>query len=75
LGAVPFGDYFRRLQVAMTAQHNYVDETKERGYVLVASAHVASEVDTLRKMLRARLVMRGQARIHMLRSVIAVAAK
>lgn len=27
---------------AMTARHIYVDETKERGYVLVASIHIAS---------------------------------
>jgi hypothetical protein len=49
----------------MTAQHIYVDETKARGYVLVASVHIASDVDTLRKTLRDKFVLRGQARIHM----------
>jgi hypothetical protein len=49
----------------MTARHIYIDETKERGYVLAASTHVASDVDALRKTLRDNLVLRGQARIHM----------
>jgi uncharacterized protein RhaS with RHS repeats len=48
----------------MTTRHIYVDETKERGYVLVASTHLGSEVDAVRKDLR-RLVLRGQHRIHM----------
>jgi hypothetical protein len=48
----------------MTAPHIYVDETKERGYVLVASVHLGSDVEAMRKTMR-RMVLRGQSRIHM----------
>jgi hypothetical protein len=48
----------------MTARHIYVDETKQRGYVLVASVHIADELDDLRKTMRG-FVLRGQTRIHM----------
>lgn len=48
----------------MTTRHIYVDETKERGYVMVASTHLGPEVEAIRKELR-RLVLRGQNRIHM----------
>jgi hypothetical protein len=48
----------------VTTRHIYVDETKERGCVLVASTHLGSEVDAVRKDLR-RLALRGQHRIHM----------
>lgn len=48
----------------MTARHIYIDETKERGYVLVASIHLGSDVETMRKTMR-RMVLRGQSRIHM----------
>lgn len=48
----------------MSARHIYVDESKERGYVLVASVHAATDVDGLRKTMRG-FVLRGQSRIHM----------
>lgn len=48
----------------MTARHIYVDETKQRGYVLVASVHIANDLDDLRKAMRG-FILRGQTRIHM----------
>jgi len=48
----------------MTARHIYVDETKERGFVLVASVHLGPDVDAMRKVIR-KLVLPGQSRIHM----------
>lgn len=48
----------------MTARHIYIDETKERGYVLVASFHIADNLSDLRKTMRG-LVLRGQTRVHM----------
>ena len=48
----------------MTARHIYVDETKERDYVLVASVHLGTEANTLRKAMRS-FVLRGQTRIHL----------
>jgi len=48
----------------MTARHIYVDETKERDYVLVASVHLGTEANTLRKAMRG-FVLRGQTRIHL----------
>jgi hypothetical protein len=48
----------------VTARHVYVDETKERGYVLVTSVHIAADIDALRKTMRG-LVLPGQTRIHM----------
>jgi hypothetical protein len=41
-----------------------VDETKRRGYVLVASAHLSGDVESLRKVVRG-LTLKGQTRIHM----------
>lgn len=48
----------------MTARHIYVDETKERGYVMVASVHLGPETAALRAAIR-RLVLPGQHRLHM----------
>jgi hypothetical protein len=48
----------------MTARHIYVDETKERDYVLVATVHLGAEANTLRKAMRG-FVLRGQTRIHL----------
>ena len=48
----------------MSARHIYVDETKERDYVLVASVHLGAEANTLRKAMRG-FVLRGQTRIHL----------
>jgi hypothetical protein len=48
----------------VTARHIYVDETKERGYVMVASAHLGPEVAALRSAMR-QLVLPGQHRLHM----------
>jgi len=42
----------------------FVDETKRRGYLLVASAVVPSDLDATRRMLRG-LVLPGQRRLHM----------
>jgi hypothetical protein len=47
----------------MTARHVFVDETKERGYVLVATSHVGSDVALIRKAMR-QFVLEGQNRIH-----------
>lgn len=47
----------------MTSRHIYVDETKERDYILVASTHAGAEADAVRKAMRA-LVLRGQTRVH-----------
>jgi hypothetical protein len=49
----------------MTARHIFVDETKERGYILVASVHAATDVEGLRKTLREKFILPGQSRIHM----------
>jgi hypothetical protein len=48
----------------VTARHIYIDETKERGYILVATVHIAAEAAALRKTMRS-FVLRGQTRIHM----------
>jgi hypothetical protein len=42
----------------------YVDESKRRGYLLVASAVVTGDLADIRKMLRG-LVLPGQRRLHM----------
>jgi len=42
----------------------FVDETKRRGYLLVASAVVPGDLDSTRRMLRG-LVLPGQRRLHM----------
>jgi hypothetical protein len=47
----------------VTARHIYVDETKERGYVMVASVHIGKDRD-LTKTLR-RFILPGQTRLHM----------
>ena len=44
--------------------HVFVDETKQRGYLLVASVVVPSDPDSVRRMLRG-LVLPGQRRLHM----------
>ena len=44
--------------------HLFVDESKDRDYLLVASVHVSGDLDDLRKLMRG-LVLRGQRRIHM----------
>jgi len=46
------------------SSHVFVDETKRRGYLLVASAVVPSDLDATRRMLRG-LVLPGQRRLHM----------
>ncbi len=43
--------------------HVFVDETKRRGYLLVASVVIPGEVDALRRTLRG-LVLLGQRRLH-----------
>lgn len=48
----------------MTARHIFIDETKDRDYLLVASVHVATDVISLRRTMRS-LVLKGQNRIHM----------
>lgn len=48
----------------MSGGHVFVDESKRRGYLLVASAVVPNELDTVRKVLRG-LVLPGQRRLHM----------
>jgi len=42
----------------------FVDETKNRDYLLVASVHVSGDLGDLRKLMRG-LVLRGQRRVHM----------
>ncbi len=42
----------------------FVDETKHRGYVLVASVAVSEELEPLRRVVRG-LVLAGQRRVHM----------
>lgn len=49
---------------AVTARHIYVDETKNRGYVLAASVLMGPDVEAMRKTMR-KLVLPGQHRIHM----------
>lgn len=46
------------------SSHLFVDETKHRGYVLVATAVIPDDLDLIRKMLRG-LVLPGQRRLHM----------
>lgn len=46
------------------SNHVFVDETKHRGYLLVATAVVPGDLDLIRKMLRG-LVLPGQHRLHM----------
>jgi len=44
--------------------HVFVDETKRRGYLLVAGVVVPGDLDSTRRMLRG-LVLPGQRRLHM----------
>ncbi|MCA1675934.1 MAG: hypothetical protein LC799_28430, partial [Actinobacteria bacterium] len=44
--------------------HVFIDETKQRGYLLVASVVVAGDLDPLRKIIRG-LILPGQRRLHM----------
>ncbi len=46
------------------SRHLFVDGTKERDYLLVASLHVSGDLDDLRKLIRG-LVLKGQRRVHM----------
>lgn len=46
------------------SSHVFVDETKRRGYLLVASAVVTGDLADTRRMLRG-LVLSGQRRLHM----------
>lgn len=48
----------------MTARHIYVDETKQRTYVLVASVYVSEDIDALRGVVRDLLLPR-QRYLHM----------
>ena len=48
----------------MTARHIYVDETKQRDYLLVASVHVTTELAALRQLIRG-LLLPGQRYLHM----------
>ncbi|MGH3784737.1 MAG: hypothetical protein ACRDR6_10870 [Pseudonocardiaceae bacterium] len=48
----------------MTTRHLFIDETKDRDYLLVASTHSSGDLDALRKLVRG-LVLKGQHRIHM----------
>ncbi len=48
----------------MTTAHLFIDETKDRDYLLVASVHPSSDLDPLRKLMRG-MVLKGQHRIHM----------
>jgi hypothetical protein len=46
------------------SSHIFVDESKDRDYLLVASLHVSGDLDDLRKLMRG-LVLKGQRRVHM----------
>ena len=48
----------------MTARHIYVDETKQRDYLLVASVHIATDLSALRRLIR-ELLMPNQRCLHM----------
>jgi hypothetical protein len=48
----------------MSARHLFVDETKHRDYLLVASADIATEVAPLRNALR-ELLLPNQRSLHM----------
>ncbi|TXI51859.1 hypothetical protein [Mycolicibacter arupensis] len=49
----------------MTTRHIYVDETKERGYIMAASFHTSAQAHSMRRELRTKYVLPGQTRIHM----------
>lgn len=44
--------------------HVFIDETKQRGYLMVAGVVVADDLDVLRKTIRS-LILPGQRRLHM----------
>ena len=44
--------------------HVFIDETKQRGYLMVASVVAAADLDLLRKTIRS-LILPGQRRLHM----------
>jgi hypothetical protein len=46
------------------SSHVFIDESKRRGYLLVASVVVPGDLDPIRRMLRG-LVLPGQRRLHM----------
>jgi hypothetical protein len=46
------------------ARHVFIDETKQRNYLLVAAVLAVGDLDAARRTLRA-LVLPGQRRIHM----------
>ncbi|MCB1288835.1 MAG: hypothetical protein KDB47_14275 [Mycobacterium sp.] len=48
----------------MTARHIYVDETKQRDYLLVASVHAPTDLTALRQVVRG-LLLPGQRYLHM----------
>lgn len=48
----------------MSSRHIYVDETKQKDYLLVASVHVADDIDTVRGIIR-DLLLPGQRYLHM----------
>jgi hypothetical protein len=48
----------------MPAQHIYVDETKQRSYVVAASGHIADEIQTVRQVVQ-KLLLPGQRYLHM----------
>ena len=48
----------------MTTRHIYVDETKRRDYLLVASAHLSPDLNTHRSLVSG-LLLPGQRYIHM----------
>lgn len=49
------------------SRHLFVDESKDRDYLLVASVHASGDLEDLedlRKLMRG-LVLKGQRRVHM----------
>jgi len=48
----------------LLSTHIYVDETKQREYLLVATTHTSADVDELRKLIRG-LILKGQRQVHM----------
>ncbi|SHQ67462.1 Uncharacterised protein [Mycobacteroides abscessus subsp. abscessus] len=48
----------------MSSRHIYVDETKQRDYLLVASVHIGDDIEALRGVIR-QLLLPGQRYLHM----------
>ncbi len=46
------------------SRHVFLDETKHRGYVLVASVAVSGELEALRRGVVRELVLLGQRWVH-----------